>query len=285
MHLTFLGTGAATSVPLAFCRCAHCTAARKTGGKNIRRRSSLLINDDLLIDLGPDAVQAMFACGKDLTAVRTVLITHAHSDHFDPGHFTTRMAEYACEDPAPLLICCSKTSLRVLSDYTEREEGIRPDDNAGRTGLRLSVHACAAGETFACGKYHVTALYSRHDPSKDSRVYIVDDDRVRVLYATDMPAPDEAFYQALAAAGPVDLVIADHTYGPGMPDRPDSAHMSAHDVARMAKKLSALGLLRPEGQVWATHISHEHTPVHDELEAFAARNGYHAAWDGLEMEL
>lgn len=286
MHLTFLGTGAATSAPLAFCRCPSCTAARRLGGKDIRRRSSLLVNDDLLIDPGPDAVQATLAFGKDLTAVKTILITHAHSDHFDPGHLATRMADYACEDPTPIEVCCSETGLRIISDYIDREErGLRLDTEDGLALLRATARACAANETFPCGKYQVTALYSRHDPSKDARLYIVDDGSARVLYATDMPSPDEAFYRALAAAGPVDCVIADHTYGPGMPDTVRSDHMTAHDVVRLTAALRGRGLLRPNGQVWATHISHERTPVHRELEAFAQAHGYRIAWDGLELDI
>ena len=286
MHLTFLGTGAATSAPLAFCRCPSCTAARRLGGKDIRRRSSLLVNDDLLIDPGPDAVQATLAFGKDLTAVKTILITHAHYDHFDPGHLATRMADYACEDPTPIEVCCSETGLRIISDYIDREErGLRLDTEDGLALLRATARACAANETFPCGKYQVTALYSRHDPSKDARLYIVDDGSARVLYATDMPSPDEAFYRALAAAGPVDCVIADHTYGPGMPDTVRSDHMTAHDVVRLTAALRGRGLLRPNGQVWATHISHECTPVHRELEAFAQAHGYRIAWDGLELDI
>lgn len=287
MHLTFLGTGAATSAPLAFCRCAACTAARKLGGKNLRRRSSLLVGGDLLIDLGPDSVQAMLAFGKDLTAVETILITHAHSDHFDPGHFATRMADYACEAPTPILVCCSETGLHIISDYIDREEsGLRLDTEEGLSLLRASARACAANETFSCGSYQITALYSHHDPAKDSRLYLVDDGSTRVLYATDTPPVGEDFYDALAAAGkPLDCAIVDHTYGPSMPDAPRSDHMTAHDVARMTAELRSRGLLRPAGQVWATHISHECTPVHDELEAFAQANGYRIAWDGLELDI
>ena len=287
MHLTFLGTGAATSAPLAFCRCPACTAARRLGGKNIRRRSSLLINDDLLIDLGPDAVQATLALGKDLTAVRIILFTHAHSDHFDPGHLATRWSEYACEAPTPITVCCSETGLRIISDYIDREEnGLRLDTPEGLSLLRAEARACAANETFSCGNYTITALYSRHDPSKDSRLYIVDDGSSRVLYATDTPPVEEDFYDALRAAGaPLDCAIVDHTYGPGMPDAPRTDHMTAHDVARLTAELRGFGLLRPNGQVWATHISHECTPVHDELDAFAQANGYCIAWDGLELDI
>jgi len=51
MKLTFLGTAAATAMPLPFCNCNLCRTAKKLKGKNIRRRASIVINDDILIDL------------------------------------------------------------------------------------------------------------------------------------------------------------------------------------------------------------------------------------------
>ena len=56
MKILFLGTSAATSFPLAFCRCRVCEKARINKGKDIRKRSSVIINDDMLIDFGPDVV-------------------------------------------------------------------------------------------------------------------------------------------------------------------------------------------------------------------------------------
>ena len=49
---TFLGTSAANAYPEAFCRCVNCERARVLGGPSLRKRSALLVNDDLLIDLG-----------------------------------------------------------------------------------------------------------------------------------------------------------------------------------------------------------------------------------------
>ena len=48
MKITFLGTAAATSFPLTFCRCKNCEDARIHKGKSIRKRSSLLIDDTIL---------------------------------------------------------------------------------------------------------------------------------------------------------------------------------------------------------------------------------------------
>ena len=83
MRITFLGTAAATSFPLTFCRCKNCEDARKYKGKSIRKRSSLLIDDKILIDMGPDFITSLNLCGKNITKIKYLLQTHPHSDHFD----------------------------------------------------------------------------------------------------------------------------------------------------------------------------------------------------------
>ena len=51
MKLTFLGTGAGETYPGYWCECPHCTYARKHRGKNLRTNSSMVIDEELLIDI------------------------------------------------------------------------------------------------------------------------------------------------------------------------------------------------------------------------------------------
>ena len=122
MRITFLGTAAATACPLVFCRCRACQSAWALGGRDMRRRSSVLIGDDLLIDLGPDLMSAAFAFGVDVSRVRWWLQTHSHSDHFDAGHLITRIADYATEATLPLEVCASPETLTHMSERLAREE-------------------------------------------------------------------------------------------------------------------------------------------------------------------
>ena len=73
MKLTFLGTGAAD-----WCIREH----KKMEG--FRRNAALLIDDCLLIDPGPDVPDALAAFGQAAGAIRYVLNTHRHSDHYCP---------------------------------------------------------------------------------------------------------------------------------------------------------------------------------------------------------
>ena len=96
MRLFFLGTAAAEGYPGIFCNCANCNEARALGGQNLRFRSALLVNDDLLIDFGPDLLASAQRFNRNLSLVTTGLVTHAH-----PDHFPHRELQYAPRTPLP----------------------------------------------------------------------------------------------------------------------------------------------------------------------------------------
>lgn len=286
MRLTFLGTAAATACPLPFCRCAACQAARETGGKDCRARSSLLINSDLLLDLGPDAPASALRLGEDLSRVRYLLQTHAHSDHFDAGHLVTRLAEYATaeDEIVPLTLCASRPAALALSDALGREEaGASLLDKNWQARLRLHFRAAEPEKELRLGQYTVLPLPSAHDPAGGSLLYAIWDGKTAVLYGTDSLFFDAPIWAALRSFGhKLSCAILDHTYGP---DTPGGGHMNANQVAEVARLLRAHHLLAEGGVVLATHLSHEGNPSHAALSAWAAPRGYAVAYDGLRLEV
>jgi adenosylcobinamide kinase/adenosylcobinamide-phosphate guanylyltransferase len=80
MRVRLLGTGSAEGWPSPWCSCGSCRAAARAGV--LRSSSSALVDDRLLLELGPDAPRAAVRAGTDLTGVEAVLVTHAHPDHF-----------------------------------------------------------------------------------------------------------------------------------------------------------------------------------------------------------
>ena len=95
MKFQYLGTAAAEGWPAPFCQCSNCKNARIMRGKNLRSRPQVLINDDLLMDYGPDTFYHSIHYGLELDLVKTVLLTHSHSDHFYPLQLILRAAPYA----------------------------------------------------------------------------------------------------------------------------------------------------------------------------------------------
>ena len=80
MKLTFLGTGAGETYPGYWCECPHCTYARKYRGKNLRTNSSMVIDEELLIDMGPSCFDNAARFGVNLSKLKTLLVTHPHED-------------------------------------------------------------------------------------------------------------------------------------------------------------------------------------------------------------
>ena len=95
MRIKFLGTSAAEGVPAAFCNCELCKRAKEKGGRDIRTRSQILINDDTLFDFPMDTYMHMLRYKLDLSAIKRVLITHAHMDHCYPQEFCMRGEPFA----------------------------------------------------------------------------------------------------------------------------------------------------------------------------------------------
>ena len=284
MHLTFLGTAAATALPLPFCHCPVCCQARSLGGKDLRRRSSLLVNGDLLLDLGPDAPSSAAHFGKDLSSLRYLLQTHAHSDHFDAAHLVTRLAEYASRDVSPLAIACSRQTAAAMSAALFREEADASLlDASWQRRLGISCQIARPGRVFSLGPYRILPLPSAHDPAGGSLLYCLWDGEKALLYATDSLFFDASIWAMLRSfAHPLSCAVLDHTYGPGIQGE---GHMNADQVAETARLLRAHRLLAPGGIVLATHISHEGNPPHEALCQWAAQKGYCIAYDGLSIQL
>lgn len=282
MNLTFLGTSASYAYPEAFCSCGHCGQARALGGPSLRKRSAALINDDLLIDLGPDIHVASGLHNRPLTKVRYCLQTHAHSDHLDASHFLSRSPGYDVVGAPRLHFYASAGSLRRAAEMLALDCGpaglLTPE-----AGERLNVefHTVAAGQTFSVGPYTVTAFRANHDPSVEPLLYAIEADGHILFYGTDTAALFEETWLAFHRHQlRFDLVVLDHTYGPAEPT-PD--HLSAREFIAHLVRLREEGLLAPGARVFATHIAHPGNPVHPELVEFAAPHGYEIAYDGLTV--
>lgn len=282
MIITFLGTAAANAYPEAFCRCDNCKRARELGGPSLRKRSSALINDDLLIDLGPDIMIAAFMHGCTLTSVRYCLQTHPHADHLDPSHFLSRSPAYGVVGAPFLHFYASAATAQRTAQLLEIDFAPASllDPKIGES-LNLRIHQIEPLQSFPVGPYNVTAFPANHDLEMESFLYAVESNGRSIFYGTDTAMlPEETWHSIHQHKLRFDLVILDHTYGL---DEPGSDHLSAHQFIEHVARMRDSGLLTENARVFATHIAHEGNPVHPELAAFAAQHGYEIAYDGLTV--
>jgi len=280
MKITFFGTAADSSYPLAFCRCDYCNKARELGGKDFRKRSSVVINDDLLIDLGPDIVSASFMYNKSIADIRYCLQTHSHSDHFDASHLSTRIPEYMGVNTPFLEIYGSEATLKKMSE-TLKSLGYGSDlfNQKEKERMNVEVFPVRSLQFFEVGKYKVTAFSANYDKSVDPLLYAITEDNCTVFYGVDTDTfPEETWNGFHEKKLKFNMVILDHTYGP---NADNGSHLNANRFIGHIKRMKEENLLEKNARIFATHISHEGNPNHNELVSYAKEHGYEIAYDGL----
>ena len=286
MQVTFLGTAAAPSMPNPFCRCEACTGARRAGGKNLRRRSSIVINDDLMVDFGPDVASASFDFGINLTGIEICLLTHAHEDHFDPEFLMARHEDYGTVLDRNMTLAGSNDTLRSIDgDLAGRCSYGSIFGEQTRCALRIDPMPLEPFEKQAVGNYRVKGYPANHGTVEGALLYAIEQGRQAIFYGTDTSVLPEHVWEHLSIAGTqFDLLILDHTYGVGIDASPPD-HLAAVDVIGHVDRFRRSGLLKDGASVYATHISHEGYLEHDELDAYAAANEYSIAYDGLTLTI
>lgn len=286
MQVTFLGTAAAPSMPNPFCVCEACTGARRAGGKNLRKRSSIVVNDDLMVDFGPDIASASFEFGIGLAGIEVCLMTHAHEDHFDPEFLMARHEDYGTVLDRNMILAGSIDTLRSIDDDLSRRcrYGSIFDRQAQRA-LGIDLLPLEPFEDRVIGNYRVTGYPANHGTVKGALLYVIEQGRQAIFYGTDTSVLPEHVWEHLLLAGTrFDLLILDHTYGVGIDVSPPD-HLAAVDVITHVDRFRRSGLLKDNARVYATHISHEGYLEHEELDAYAAANGYRVAFDGLSLTI
>lgn len=280
MKITFLGTAAATSFPLTFCRCKNCEDARKFKGKSIRKRSSLLIDDTILIDMGPDFLTALNMYNKDITKIKYLLQTHHHSDHFDAGHFVTRWTEYATVNAPHLDIVASEKCFDKMAEMIKNNEDIDIFEEVWQKDLNISLHNLEHSQTIKFEDYNITAAESLHDARNGSQLYLIEQNNKKLLYATDtVPFSNKAL--EILKDKELDFLILDHTYGNVLNS---GGHLNEKQFIEEIEKFKQINAINSNTKIYATHISHEGCSYHEEMEKLA--NGkYKIAFDGLEIEI
>lgn len=284
MQLTFLGTSAANAFPEAFCSCKNCQQARLLGGPSLRKRSAALVNDDLLIDLGPDIMSAAQLHSRPLTGVRYCLQTHAHADHMDPTHLLSRSPGFGVVGAPLLHFYASPATLQAAARRLERD--CAPDsllDPASEARLNVQFHALEPLRSVQVGGYLVTPFPANHDPMVEPLLYAIQGGGRTLFYGTDTASLPEETWQAFEHLQlKFDLVVLDHTYGP---DEPASDHLNAAMVSQYVWRMRQEGFLAEDGRAFATHIAHEGNPPHPTLVEYASKHGYEVAYDGLTVKL
>ncbi len=287
MKIQFLGTAASPSMPLPFCRCNACKQARLIKGKNLRRRSSLIINDDLLIDIGPDIMSASYEHNISVTDVSICFQTHFHEDHFDPEMIISRHSDYGSVDVSELLLVGSRQTFEMMDVIIGRRCGCGSIfDEKVQNSFKTKLLIIEPFKGYRIGKYHVTGYPANHgSPDQGCLLFKIGYEDKYMFYGTDTSILYEEIWEHLdLTKTQFDLIILDSTYGINFESN-QGDHLAVKDVIEHVQRFISRGLLKSTGQIYATHISHEGIMEHSEFDAYAMKHGYRIAFDGLSIEV
>lgn len=284
MRITFLGTAAGEGFPDAFCACQSCEDARAEGGKSLRYHSAALVNDELLIDMGPDLMAASMRFGIALNAIPYAIQTHSHPDHMDVLTFFSRSRSCQVQRTANMRYFCSSTSRRRLGAFVgDTVEGNGITDPAVQESLHLTITTIEPWREFKFGPYRVQPVAANHGGEIEAMLFAIADERGdQIFYGTDTGSLPSDTWRRLAALGwSFDLVILDHTFG--FADRA-AGHMNADQFLEEIDAATAAGAVSEFTTIVATHIAHHSNPAHSELVRRGNALGYEIAYDGLTID-
>lgn len=276
MEVVILGTAAAEGWPAPFCLCPHCQEARHRGGVNIRARSGVLVDDDLKIDFGPDTVAQMLRTGRSLAGVRTILVTHQHSDHLVPSELEWAIKPFTqTPSSAPIELFANAESVALIQEGLKH----RPQALAQfviRTIRAGDRFATAAGDdVWALPADHCAgAMLFRVRRRRDGRVY---------FHGHDSGLYPAATLGTLSDGVKIDVAIMDCTNG--QLQLGDRGHMGIDAVVRMRDELRRRGALADGARVIATHFSHNGGLLHEELVRAFLPHGIEVAFDGMAIRV
>ncbi|WP_075980391.1 MBL fold metallo-hydrolase [Bacillus massilinigeriensis] len=269
MEIRLLGTSAAEGFPGLFCRCEHCEKARALGGKNIRTRTSAIIDDTLKIDFPPDTNLHVLRDGIDMSKMTDLLITHTHTDHLYAEDISMRLPIYAKGNDHPLHIYGHDLPLYKCRTRIERIE-------QGFTFNRILPY-----KEYQVGEFQVTGLLADHDKNETCFIYMIEKNGKRILYGHDTGWFPEETWEWLKGRQ-IDVAILDCTNGL-FPVR--NNHLNIEAVIEMQSIFKSEEILNDHGKVIVTHFSHNIGLLHEDLETIFQPHDIEVAYDGMRITI
>lgn len=271
MRIKYLGTGASEGWPAVFCHCEACRAARRLGGKNLRRRHAAVLDGRLLFDMPPDLYAQSLSLGIDLSQIRDFVITHAHEDHF----YAHELANFA----APFAHIPDGTVNTLYGSCTVA--GVASEALAGgNPNSSLRLMEVTAWKPFKAAGFLLTPLPAAHGAGV-SFIYLVEGFGKTLLYAHDTGWLRDDVWEYLKGRR-LDYVSMDATSIIG--ERYES-HMTLDENIAMKQRLLEIGAADGDTVFVSSHFSHNGLLLHHEIEQRLAPHGILAAFDGFEAEL
>ncbi|MGI2294382.1 MBL fold metallo-hydrolase [Paenibacillus sp. GXUN7292] len=274
MKLQLLGTAAFEGIPSLFCTCDLCKKAIQLGGKNIRSRTSAMIDNELKIDFPPDSLHHMHRFGLNYEQVKDILFTHSHSDHLYAEDLAARLPGYGKSLDHTLQLYGNDLVLSKCMHILAVNGGLQQKFQLNRLQPFVRTMLQTAS---------IVPLPASHDPLETCFIFYIEKEGKAILYGHDSgDFPSDVWEWLEQEALPLDLVVLECTMGY---NHYRLTHMNVDAVLETVAKLRLEQLLKQNAPVIVTHFSHNAQLLHEDLEAIFERHGITTAYDGLIVEI
>ena len=274
MKIRFMGTAAAEGFPAVFCKCENCMKARELGGKNIRATTCTMIDDNILIDFGPDILTHVHNHRLNLTDLDAIVITHSHEDHFYMGDLNLARSPFGYFERGRDIMVCGNHRIHGMF-----EAGIAKDNAYSFLEAKPFV-------PFKIEEYTIHPMLAEHgDEDEQCLLYAIERGGKTFLAGNDTNIfPDET-WQYLEGLK-INVAALDATIGinPAKPPG-QSGHMNIKTVNEVKERMIEIGCADNDTVFIMNHFSHNGGLMHHEFEALGAGMGLIPAYDGYVLDI
>ena len=277
MKIKYIGTAAAEAIPAMFCECSFCKNARMIGGREIRKRSGVVIDDELMIDFSPDVNAAFMEYGLKLSDIKNIIFTHSHQDHACVTELEFRRSPSYC------LFESERENLHIYGNGEVEKLFKTHFPSPEKSGLDFTFIKPFTG--YKIGSFEVTPLSVVHCPPEDAYIYLIEKGEKRFLYGNDTTMLTEDVFDFLSKKH-IDVVSLDCTMGG---HGPCSSHMNFVQNVAVRERFLKTGTADEKTVFISHHFSHnglrtdESLLTYDVFSELAAPNGFLMSYDGMEV--
>ncbi len=285
--MKFLGTGAGEGIPNPFCTCRICENARRVKGKEVRTRSSFMLSDKVIIDIGADFFAQALSNDVCFADVEHVLYTHMHHDHMNYNMIWERFVRR--EGGAnPLNIYVVEDAYNFFSEHyantpvTEGKKEYLLPNNANVIKLNFE-------KKYKIDNFTVTPLKGAHNTlfEKNSANYLIEHNNKKLYYALDSGYFLEETFSKLKDSK-LDIFIGECTFPVenNCENINKSVHMNLSICIKNLDRLYEINAITKDTKIYLSHIA-SMGMTHEEIKGYFSKLNrdytVQVAYDGLNI--
>jgi phosphoribosyl 1,2-cyclic phosphate phosphodiesterase len=268
VKIRLLGTGGADGIPGIFSDSRVSNYARECGGKDVRTRSSALVDHGLKLDFPPDTFSQVIRDGVNPLDWTAVVYTHSDDDHLAVNQLQYALLPFTECDKFEFTIYGNTA---VIDRLTARY----PD-------WPIEAVVTRSFTPFRHGDYVITPFRANHKHDEDSHNLVIERDGKTLIYATDTGiwAPESWEFLGSVRA---DALVIECTEG--FAPTAYTGHLDVFRCIEVVDRLRGSGVLSDSAAVVTTHHSHQGNGTHVELSRALLPHGIQVGYDGCVVEI